>query len=73
LLIGDLAFAAGSAADQHVKIGILTGSLGAALLAGVLVKSRDRTYRRIEAAVTADEDGDGVPDVYQPPRSPRGE
>ncbi|MCW2820995.1 MAG: nhaA 1 [Marmoricola sp.] len=73
LLIGDLAFAAGSAADQHVKVGILTGSLGAALLAGVLVKSRDRTYRRIEAAVTADEDGDGVPDVYQQPRPPRGE
>ena len=65
LLIGDLAFGAGSTADEHVKVGILTGSLTAALLAAVLVKSRDRTYRRIEAAETVDEDDDGIPDVYQ--------
>jgi NhaA family Na+:H+ antiporter len=65
LLIGDLAFGSGTTADEHVKVGILTGSLGAALLAAALVKSRDRTYRRIVLAEQADEDGDGVPDVYQ--------
>ena len=65
LLIGDLAFGAGSTADDHVKVGVLTGSLAAALLAAILVKSRDRTYRRIQAAETADEDADGIPDVYQ--------
>lgn len=65
LLIGDLAFGAGSTTDDHVKVGILTGSVVAALLAGVIIKSRDRTYRRIELAESADEDGDGVPDVYQ--------
>jgi NhaA family Na+:H+ antiporter len=65
LLIGDLAFGAGSSTDEHVKVGILTGSVTAALLAAVIVKSRDRTYRRIELAEAADEDGDGVPDVYQ--------
>jgi NhaA family Na+:H+ antiporter len=68
LLIGDLAFGAGSSADQHVKIGILAGSVLAALLAAVLVKSRDRTYRRIEAAERLDTDADGVPDAFEHPR-----
>ena len=68
LLIGDLAFGAGSSADQHVKIGILAGSVLAALLAAVLVKSRDRTYRRIEAAERLDTDADGIPDAYEHPR-----
>ncbi len=68
LLIGDLAFGAGSGADQHVKIGILAGSILAALLAAVLVKSRDRTYRRIEAAEALDTDADGIPDAYEHPR-----
>jgi NhaA family Na+:H+ antiporter len=45
LLIGDLAFASGSATDQHVKVGILAGSLLAASLAAALVKHRDRTHR----------------------------
>lgn len=65
LLIGDLAFGAGSTADDHVKVGILTGSLVAALIAAVLVKSRDRAYRRIEEAEKVDSDADGIPDVYQ--------
>jgi NhaA family Na+:H+ antiporter len=68
LLIGDLAFGAGSAAEEHVKVAILTGSVVAALLATVLVKTRDRTYRRIRAIETADLDADGIPDVYQSPR-----
>jgi NhaA family Na+:H+ antiporter len=65
LLIGDLAFGAGSTADEHVKVGILAGSVGAALVASVLVKSRDRTYRRLVHAESLDEDHDGIPDVYQ--------
>jgi NhaA family Na+:H+ antiporter len=64
LLIGDLAFGAGSVADEHVKVGILAGSLGAALLAAALVKSRDRTYRRIVENETGEKDQDGIPDVY---------
>jgi Na+:H+ antiporter, NhaA family len=65
LLIGDLAFGAGSTADDHVKVGILAGSLAAGLLAAVLVKTRDRTYERMAAAEELDADADGVPDVYQ--------
>ena len=69
LLIGDLAFGAGSTADDHVKVGILTGSLVAGLLAAVLVKTRDRAYERMAEAELVDTDADGVPDVYQQRRS----
>ncbi|WP_246003512.1 Na+/H+ antiporter NhaA [Nocardioides aurantiacus] len=65
LLIGDLAFGAGSTADDHVKVGILTGSLVAGLLAAVLVKSRDRVYEQMAADEAIDADDDGIPDVYQ--------
>ena len=67
LLIGDLAFGADSTTGEHVKVGILTGSLIAALLAAALIKTRDRTYERILAAEAADTDRDGIPDVYQAP------
>ena len=65
LLIGDLAFGGGGDTDDHVKVGILLGSLVAAVLAGILVKARDRVYRRICETESRDEDQDGVPDVYQ--------
>ena len=79
LLIGELAFGAGSARDEHVKVGVLTGTLLAAVLAAAVLKPRDRHYRRIAEAEARDDDGDGVPDVYQEPpgsgsdreRSPR--
>jgi NhaA family Na+:H+ antiporter len=65
LLIGDLAFGLGSEADDHVKVGILTGSVASALVAAVLVKSRDRAYRRILEQESVDTDSDGIPDVYE--------
>jgi NhaA family Na+:H+ antiporter len=66
LLIGDLAYGLGSERDEFVKIGVLAGSLSAALLASVLLLSRNASYRRIHREETVDEDRDGVPDVYQP-------
>ena len=66
-LIGDLAFAAGSARGQHIKVAVLTGSVTASILAAVLLKSRNRSYRRIEQEESRDADADGVPDVYQDP------
>ncbi|MFI6793356.1 Na+/H+ antiporter NhaA [Nonomuraea sp. NPDC050383] len=48
LLIGELAFGAGSQGDAHVKIAVLAGSLTAALLAAVVLRLRDNVYRRIE-------------------------
>jgi NhaA family Na+:H+ antiporter len=65
LLIGELAFGAGSPRDEHVKVGVLTASLLAASLAAVILVFRNRAYRRIEAAEAVDSDGDGIPDAYQ--------
>ncbi|MDD7940992.1 Na+/H+ antiporter NhaA [Actinomycetospora lutea] len=65
LLIGELAFGTGSAADDHVKIGVLTASLLAALLATVVLRYRNRTYRRIHELERIDRDHDDVPDVYE--------
>jgi NhaA family Na+:H+ antiporter len=65
LLIGELAFGAGSERDEHVKVAVLTGSLTAALLATIILRLRNRTYRRIHDAETVDENRDDIPDVYQ--------
>ncbi|MEV6927623.1 Na+/H+ antiporter NhaA [Dactylosporangium sp. NPDC051485] len=65
LLIGELAFGAGSVQDEHAKIGVLAGSVIAALLAAVVLRVRNRYYRRLCAAEEQDTDADGVPDVYQ--------
>ena len=65
LLIGELAFGPGSEADEHVKIGVLAGSLVSAMLAVVVLRARHRTYRRLHEEERRDDDADGVPDVYQ--------
>jgi Na+:H+ antiporter, NhaA family len=67
LLIGELAFGAGTPRDEHVKVGVLTGTLLAAMLAAGLLRARDRRYRRIAEADTRDDDADGIPDVFQRP------
>jgi len=67
LLIGELAFGPGSASGEHVKVGVLAGTVTAALLAAVLLRLRNRRYRQIARAEAADADRDGVPDVYQRP------
>jgi NhaA family Na+:H+ antiporter len=65
LLIGELAFGIGSESDAYAKIAVLVGSLAAALLAAVVLRVRDRAYRRILAVEQIDRDGDQIPDVYQ--------
>jgi NhaA family Na+:H+ antiporter len=65
LLIGELAFGAGSDRDEHVKIAVLVGSLLAALLAAVVLRLRNRVYRRMHEIETADHNQDDIPDVYQ--------
>lgn len=67
LLIGELAFGHNTPESADVKIAVLAGSVAAALLAAVILLSRNAAYRRIEAAESADADNDGVPDVYQFP------
>ena len=70
LLIGELAFGIGSEREGHVKIAVLTGSLAAALVATVFLRLRNRTYRLLEEAETADHDRDGIPDVYEASQVP---
>jgi Na+:H+ antiporter, NhaA family len=65
LLIGELAFGTGSGADDHVKIGVLTASLLAAVLATVVLRYRNGVHRRIHERERVDTDHDDVPDVYE--------
>lgn len=65
LLVAELAYGAGSESDDHAKVAVLSASLLAALLASVILRLRDRTYRRMQAEESEDADQDGVPDVYQ--------
>lgn len=46
LLIGDLAFGAGSIAADHVKVAVLCGSLLSAVLASIVLAVRNRAYQR---------------------------
>ena len=64
LLIGELAFGAGSDQDNLVKIGVLVGSGTAAMLAAVILRIRDRRYRAI-CAEEAMDDRDSTLDVDQ--------
>ena len=64
LLIGELAFG-DSAAGDDVKVGVLVGSLIATALATVVLRARNRVYRRLTELEERDDDHDGIPDVYQ--------
>jgi NhaA family Na+:H+ antiporter len=65
LLIGELAFGHGSTTTDHVKVGVLVGSLTAAVLASSVLRMRNRVYRRIKEVEERDTDADGVPDVFE--------
>ncbi|MFC9819734.1 Na+/H+ antiporter NhaA [Streptomyces erythrochromogenes] len=64
LLIGELAFP-GAAVGEHVKAAVLIASGLAALLAAVLLRRRNTLYRRLYEEENADDDADGIPDIYQ--------
>lgn len=66
LLIGELAFGIGTDIGADPKLGVLTGSAVAAVLAAAVLLSRNVRYRRIHQRETLDADNDGVPDIYQP-------
>ncbi|MFD3508482.1 Na+/H+ antiporter NhaA [Nocardia sp. NPDC058666] len=68
LLVGELAFAGDHTSADHVRIGVLFGTVTAAILATVVLRARNRVYRALDEAEARDDDGDGIPDVYQHPR-----
>ena len=65
LLVAELSFGQGTAMDDHAKVGILSASLLAALLATVVLLTRNRQYKLAEEEEKLDADNDGIPDVYQ--------
>jgi len=65
LLIGELAFHDQPSVHDHMKVGVLFGSVLAALLATVVLRTRNRVYKRIEELETLDVNKDGVPDVFE--------
>jgi NhaA family Na+:H+ antiporter len=64
LLIADLSFGMGVVND-HAKVGILSASVLAAILGAIVLRSRNRHYKRLAALEAVDADDDGIPDVYQ--------
>ena len=69
LLISELAYDADPARLESAKVAVLTASVIAALLAATAIRSRIRHYAQVWARENADEDEDGIPDVYQSPGS----
>ncbi|MEU9082442.1 Na+/H+ antiporter NhaA [Streptomyces sp. NPDC048357] len=65
LLIGELAFAGDPVLTDEIKAAVLIGSLIAAVIAGVMLKFRNRKYLALTEAEERDEDLDGIPDIYE--------
>lgn len=65
LLIGELAYGVGNVTDDHVKIGVLVGSVASAVGAAIVLTARNRVYREIDDREHLDLDGDGIPDVFK--------
>ena len=65
LLITELAYTGDSALLDAAKVAVFTASVGAALLASVVLVTRNRHYRQQAVVEEADANMDGIPDVYQ--------
>jgi NhaA family Na+:H+ antiporter len=70
LLIGELAFGTGTVRDGYAKVGVLAGSVLSALVAAIVLRVRNRHYRKLAAVEATDADDDGIPDVFQDTASP---
>lgn len=65
LLITELAYPGNVTLLDSAKVAVFTASVVSALIATVILLSRNRHYRRVADVEEADQDGDGIPDVYQ--------
>jgi NhaA family Na+:H+ antiporter len=70
LLIAELAFEEHAQLLTDAKLGILSATLGAALLSTVVLTGRRRALADLARAEELDADGDGIPDVYAGPEQP---
>jgi Na+:H+ antiporter, NhaA family len=66
LLVGELAFGTGTPRDEHVKLAVLAGSALSALLATTVLRTRNGVYRRVAERESRDDDGNGIPDCFEP-------
>ena len=73
LLIGKLAFSAESGFGDFVTIGVLSGSVSAAVLSSFVLRARNRHYGRIAVLESTDANADGIPDVFQRPERDEGD
>ncbi len=67
LLIAELAFYNEPVVGSSARLAVLLASVLAALLASAALISRSRYYRGLAAEEDRDDDGDGIPHVYQRP------
>ena len=65
LLIAEVAYGDSPLELAAAKTAILAGSITSALLASALLVTRNRHFSAIALVEERDEDGDGIPDVYQ--------
>ena len=59
LLVGELAFGAGSPHDEHVVVAVLVASLVAAVLGGIALYQRDRHHAHVARGASRDTDRTG--------------
>lgn len=64
MLVAELSFAAGEAHTEDAKIGIMIGSVTAAICGAVILSIRNKHYKLIAQKEALDENQDGIPDVF---------
>ncbi|MDI1288585.1 MAG: Na+/H+ antiporter NhaA [bacterium] len=69
LLITELAYDDDTGRLESAKVAVLTASVIAAALAALAIRLRSRHYAEVYAREERDDDGDGIPDVYDAPES----
>lgn len=71
MLVAELSFAAGEAHTEDAKIGIMIGSVTAAICGAIILSIRNKHYKLIAQKEALDENQDGIPDVFTDDTSKR--
>ena len=64
MLVAELSFAAGEAHTEDAKIGIMIGSVTAAICGAIILSIRNKHYKLIAQKEALDQNQDGIPDVF---------
>ncbi|MFW0170275.1 Na+/H+ antiporter NhaA [Rothia sp. P4278] len=64
MLVAELSFKEGSMHTEDAKIGIMIGSLLAAILGAIILSIRNKNYKLIAQKESLDANHDGIPDVF---------